>query len=99
MCMLKMFRKILNISLKHYNWVPQRSVVVITIFFHITALKMLSRTIPIGKSSTKSLKVGHEAACIIQNTNFHFKVYKRLPLLAEFSRQYHNNLFSTFILI
>jgi len=26
---------------------------------------MLPRTIPMGKSSTKSLKVGHEVACII----------------------------------
>jgi len=38
MYMLETFRKILKISLKHYNWVPQRHAVVITIFFHVTAL-------------------------------------------------------------
>ena len=30
---LEMFRKLLKISLKHYNWLPQRSAVVVTYFF------------------------------------------------------------------
>jgi hypothetical protein len=38
MYMLKIFQKILTYSPKYYNRVPQRSAVVLTILFHITAV-------------------------------------------------------------